>query len=328
VLHALAPRHLRDVDQAFDTGLEFDERAVIGQADHLAGHADAGGVTLHDVAPRIRYQLLVAERDALGGRVVLEDDDVDVVADLDHFRGVRDAAPRHVRDVQEAVDAAQVNERTVVGEVLDRAAQHLAVGEGIERDLLLLGVFFFKQRLARQHDVAPLLVDLDDAHAEFLALEGIQVAHGPHVDLRTREEGTHADVDGESTLDAFDDAADDHAAIEEGLFDLVPDLHLLGFFARQHDVAFAILGALQEHVHHVAGLRRDVTVFVDEFFDGDDAFGFEADIHHNFGRGDLHHGALDDFTFREIPEAGIVKVQHSRVLLLVDIKVGVHCGKA
>ena len=32
-----------------------------------------------------------------------------------------DAAPRHISDVQQAVDAADIDERTVFGEVLDRA---------------------------------------------------------------------------------------------------------------------------------------------------------------------------------------------------------------
>ena len=38
VLDALAPRHLADVDQPFDAGLELDERAVVGEADDLAAH--------------------------------------------------------------------------------------------------------------------------------------------------------------------------------------------------------------------------------------------------------------------------------------------------
>ena len=41
MLDALAPRHLADVDQAFDARLELDERAVVGEADDLAAHARA-----------------------------------------------------------------------------------------------------------------------------------------------------------------------------------------------------------------------------------------------------------------------------------------------
>jgi hypothetical protein len=123
VLDALAPGHLGDVNQPLDARLELDERAVVGETDHLARHADTDRVALDRVAPRIGNQLLVAERDALGRRIVLEHDHVDLVADLHDFRRMRHTAPRHVGDVQQAVDTAEVDERSVVGEILHRAAQ-------------------------------------------------------------------------------------------------------------------------------------------------------------------------------------------------------------
>src|SRR5687767_10889542 len=61
VLDALAPRHLADVNQAFDTRFELDEGAVVGQADHLAADAHARGEAIHYGGPRVRHQLLVAE---------------------------------------------------------------------------------------------------------------------------------------------------------------------------------------------------------------------------------------------------------------------------
>ena len=70
------------------------------------------------------------------------------------------------------------------------------------------------------------------------------------------QERADADVDGEAALDALDDAADDDLAVGVGLLDLVPDLHLLGLLAREHDVAFTILGALEQHVDRVARPAR------------------------------------------------------------------------
>ena len=277
-------------------------------------------IPLDHVAPRIGHELLVAERDALGARIVLEHDDVDFVADVHDFRGVRHAAPRHVGDVEQAVDAAQVDERAVVGEVLDRAAQHLAFGERVERGLLLLGVLFLEQHFAREHDVAALLVDLDDAHAQFLAAQRVEVAHGTHVDLRAGQERADADVHGEPALDPLDHAADDDLPFLEGLLDLVPNLHLLGLLAREDDVAFTVLRTLEQDVDDVARLRRHLAVLVDEFFDGDDAFGLEADVDDDFGRRDFHDRALDDFTFRDVAEAGIVKLNEARVLLWIHIR--------
>ena len=319
MLDALAPRHLADVDEPFDARLELDERAVVGQADDLARQARADRVALDHVRPRVVHQLLVAERDALGRRVVLQHDDVDFLVHLEQLGGMRDAAPRHVGDVEQAVDAAEIDERAVVGDVLDDAAQDLAFGERVERVLLLLGVLFFEEHLAREHDVAALLVDLDDAHAQLLAAQRVEVANGADVDLRAGQERADADVDGEAALDALDDAADDDLALGVGLLDLVPDLHLLGFFAREHDVAFAVFGALEQHVDDVAGLHGDLAGFVHELVDGDDALGLVADVDDDFRRRHFEHRPLHDFAFRDVAEAVIVKVQKARVFLRIDL---------
>ena len=251
--------------------------------------------------------------------IVLEDDHVDLVVDLEEFRRVPDAAPRHVGDVEQAIDAAQIDERAVVGDVLDDAPQDLAFGQGLERVLLLLGVLFFEECLAREHDVAALLVDLDDAHAQFLSAQRVEVAHGAHVNLRSGQERAHADVDRQPALDPFDHAADDDLALGVGLFDLVPDLHLLGFFAREDDVAVAVFGALEQHVDDVAGLDRDLAVLVEELVDRDDAFGLVADVHDDFRRRDLEHRALDDLAFRDVSEAAIVGIQQPGVFVGVDL---------
>ena len=321
MLDALAPRHLADVDQPLDARLELDERAVVGEAHDLAAHARADRIALHHVRPRIGDELLVAERDALGRRIVLEHDHVDLVVHLEQLGRMADAAPRHVGDVQQAVDAAEIDERAVVGDVLDDALEHLALGERLERVLLLLGVLLLEERLARQHDVAALLVDLDDAHAQLLPAQRVEVADGTHVDLRAGQERAHADVDGEPALDALDDAADDDLALRIGLLDLVPDLHLLGFFAREDDVAFAVFGALEQHVDDVAGLDGDLAALVEELVDRDDAFGLVADVDDHFRGGDLENRSLDDLAFRDVPEAVIVDVQQLGVLGGIDLVV-------
>ena len=191
--------------------------------------------------------------------------------------------------------------------------------------LLLLGVLLFEEDLAREHDVAALLVDLDDAHAEFLAAQRVEVAHGAHVDLAAGEERAHADVDGEPALDALDDAADDDLAIREGLLDLVPDLHLLGFFAREDDMAVAVFGALEQHVDDVAGLHHDGAGLVEELVDRDDAFGLVADVDDDFVFVHLEDGALDDLTFRDVAEAVIVKVQEAGKFRRVHVLVEATC---
>ena len=242
-----------------------------------------------------------------------------------------DAAPRHVGDVQKPVDAAQVDERAVIGDVLDGALEHLALGERVQRVLLLLRVLLLEEDLAGQHDVAALLVDLDDAHPQFLAAQRIEIAHGAHVDLRAGQERADADVDGEAALDALDDAADDDLALGVGLLDLVPDLHLLGFFAREDDVAVAIFGALEQHVDGVAGLHGHFAALVEELIDADDAFRFVADVDDDFRGGDFEDRALHHLAFRDVAEAVIVDVEHPGKFLRVGVlilKGGEHAPRA
>src|SRR6202040_2354096 len=111
----LGPRHFRDVDQAFDARLQFDEGAVVGDLDDL---------------------------------------DLDGLADGQDFGRVIDAAPGDIGDVQQAVDAAEIDERAVIGDVLDHAVDDLALFEILHQFLALLGAGLFQHGAARYPDVA------------------------------------------------------------------------------------------------------------------------------------------------------------------------------
>ena len=167
--HAPAPRHLRDVHEALDAGLELDERAVVGEAHHLAARLRPGRVRLLDALPRVGRLLLVAERHAPAVAVEVQHDDLDLVADVEDLGGMADAAPAHVGHVQEAVDAAEVDERAVVRDVLHGPRERHALGEDFHRVLLLLLALLLEDGAAREHDVAAAAVELDDLGADLLA---------------------------------------------------------------------------------------------------------------------------------------------------------------
>src|SRR5690606_6188360 len=140
----LGPGHFRAVDQAFDAGFQLNERTVGGDDRDAAGVLGVDRVLGFDAVPRVRLQLLHAERDALGVRVDLDDLDRDGVADGQDLRRMRDALPRHVGDVQQAVDAAQVDERTVVGDVLDDAFADFALLQLADQLGALFSAGFFQ----------------------------------------------------------------------------------------------------------------------------------------------------------------------------------------
>ena len=76
-----------------------------------------------------------------------------------------DAFPRHVGDVQQAVDAAQIDERAVVGQVLDDTLDGVAFLQARKQRLALGAVLFLNHGTSRHNDVVAPLIELD--HFEF-----------------------------------------------------------------------------------------------------------------------------------------------------------------
>src|SRR5882724_11037511 len=296
VLHALRPGHLADVDQAFDALLEFDERAVVGGADDASFNVRADRVALHGVEPRIRRELLEAERYALLLGVVFQNFYLDLIADMDQVAGMSEASPAHVCDVEQAVEAAQIDERTVVGQVLHRAVHHRALFEVLERLAAELGLLLVEDLFARDHDVAALLVQLYDPYFQLLALHVVEVAHGLQVDLRAgQERAGAAEVDGEATLDALDDDALDGLLLVVGFLNIVPDFEALRLLIGE--LNHALFHAVGHDFDLVAGGNLDVAVVVFHLLERHEAFGLGAEVDDHVFVRDLDHGALDHALF-------------------------------
>jgi hypothetical protein len=157
--------------------------------------------TWRRAVPRIAHQLLHAERDALRLGVEADDLHLDLLADGEGFRRMVDALPGDVGDMQQAVDAAQIHERAVVGDVLDHAVEHLALRQRAHQARAVLGAGLFHDGAARHHDVAAAAVHLEDGELLGLAHQRADVAHRAHIDLAARQEGHGAGkVDREATL--------------------------------------------------------------------------------------------------------------------------------
>ena len=106
--------------------------------------------------------MLQAQAHPLSLRVELEDLDADVVADLEQLRRVVDAAPAHIGDMQESVDAAEVDEGAVLGEVLDDAPSTVWPSVSFSSVCSLSSARSFSGSTRRDRDdVAALLIELN-----------------------------------------------------------------------------------------------------------------------------------------------------------------------
>ena len=221
--------------------------------------------------------------------------------------------------MQQAVDAAEVDERAVLGEVLDDPLDDLAFLELLERHLLQLGALLLEEHAARQHDVAALLVELDDLEAVRLADERVEVAHRAQVDLRAREERLHAAADGDrqAALHARADGAFDQLVALAGAGDLVPDLEAVGLLLGEDAQAVLVLAALEEDVDLVALLDADRAVGLRELVERDLSFGLVADVDDDVVLADLDHRAADDVAFFDVLVLEALFEQCGEALLLV-----------
>ena len=110
-------------------------------------HCVPTGNLLGTALPRAGHLLFEAQGDLLLLVVDVQDLHFDLLVDGDHLGGMVDAAPAHVGDVQQAVDAAQIDERAEVGDVLDHALAALADFQlGQELGLLLCPLLFDQRR--------------------------------------------------------------------------------------------------------------------------------------------------------------------------------------
>src|SRR4051812_36344256 len=112
------PAHLTDMNQSLNAGFQLDKCAVVRDRHNLARDARSNRVLLGDVLPRIALELLEAKRNALARPVDVEDFDLELSSDGDELRRMRDAAPGHVGNVQQAIDATEIDECTEIGDVL------------------------------------------------------------------------------------------------------------------------------------------------------------------------------------------------------------------
>src|SRR5207247_6198397 len=113
MLHALGPRHLADVNQPFNPLLQLHERAVIRNADYASRNVRAYRIAVRSIQPRVRSELLESQRNALLVFVKLQHFHLDLIAYVHQVAGMREPPPGHIGNVQQAINAAEVDERAV-----------------------------------------------------------------------------------------------------------------------------------------------------------------------------------------------------------------------
>src|SRR5205823_5386326 len=144
---------------------------------------------------------LEREADFLGVGIEFHDLDVDDVANLDDFRRVFDSRIRQLAVVNQAVDAAEIDECAELRQTHDDAFTNLSDLERAEQFLFLSVEFFFQNQTLRQHDAVPLVIEIDHFESQLLPDQFFQVANRLPPDLRSGNESAHAEIDKDAAFD-------------------------------------------------------------------------------------------------------------------------------
>ena len=294
----LRPGHFRDVHQPLDSRLQLHEGAVIGDVGHAAlMHRADRELAFHGI-PGVFLQLLHTQADAVRVLVDLDDLHLDRLADRQYLGRMVHPPPGHVGHVQKPVHTAKVHKGTVFGDVLDHAVNDLAFRQ-VSDDLgPLLGPALLEDRAARDDDVAPAPVHLEDLEGLLQPHQRPGIAHRPYIHLRPRQERHGpAQIDGEAALDPAEDRALDALLALVGLLQTVPGLFPPRHLAADHRLAARILGRTQIDLDLVADLDRRRLARVREFLEIDTAFHLVADVDDGLSRLDGQDPALDDAPF-------------------------------
>ena len=153
----------------------------------------------------------------------VEDNDVDLLVEFNHFGRMVDTAPREVGDVDETVQTAEIDECTVGNDVLDSTFQDLADFEFAD-DLSLLGFdFSLDESLVGNDNVLVVVVDLDNLELHSLANIHIEVADLLDIDLGTRQKGFDTeDVHDETAFGLALDITGDNLLVVVCFIDALP----------------------------------------------------------------------------------------------------------
>src|SRR5690606_23920469 len=143
-----------------------------------------------------------------------------------------DAFPGHISDVKQTVNTAEINESTVVSQVLDDTFNCHAFLQRSQQLFALVGVGLLHYSSSGNNDVVSLLIQLDDFEFQFLAFQVRCLTHWTDIDQRARQKCPDTgDIHCKATFDLTVDNTLDYFIRCMSSFQHLPALGTLGFFA-------------------------------------------------------------------------------------------------
>ena len=314
--HALVGQ-LADVDESLKSVADAHERAEV---DELGDRAvdDVAHVEVSDRGvPRIGLQAPDRQADPTTLVVDVDDLGLDLLTDSIAGLGVVDLVPGQLTLVDEAVDAAEVDEDTERGDATHGAGHLLVDLQAAEQLVALFATLLVEGHLLRQDQAVGLAVDLKDLEPKLAADERLQllcdllrsvarliVLRSPWKvdDLADRHEPSDPTIDDEAALVVVDDRRLDDDAFLELLLHGAPLALKPGPSQRKDRVALRRFRLEDVDEDHVADAQRGLAfaaLTTKQLTVADHALGLGADVNKDLVLVDPHDGAIDDVAVLE-----------------------------
>ena len=197
--------------------------------------------------------------------------------------------------MDETVNTAEVNEYTIVGDVLDSSFENLTFFEFADDLALLFLKFCLEESLVRYDNIAEFLVDLDDLEVHCLVNKCIVILDRTDVDLRTREEGLDSEnVHDHTALRTGLDITFYDFALVECLVYHIPRTQLTSFLVRKDELSLLVFRRLYVNLNFVTYFEVRI---VTELWSSDDTVALVADVNDNLSLVDRGYSSLNYFIF-------------------------------
>ena len=191
------------MNKTFNTAAQFNKSAIIGDIGHPTGHFAVEREIHRNFIPRICLKLFHAKADALGFRIDFHHLHFHRLTDIYHFRRVIDTPPGNISDMQQAVNAAQINKGTIISDVFDHTFNNLAFNQILHDFIAGFGAGFFHNGPPRNHNIAAPTIHFQNLKGLRHIHQRRNIAHRTNIDLTARQKRRCAvQINGKAAFDA------------------------------------------------------------------------------------------------------------------------------
>ena len=202
--------------------------------------------------------------------------------------------------MQEAIDAADIDECTVLGEIFDRSVYDIA-NVDLAQSLGLLNIDdLVCEHLARENDIVPAAAEFDDLGLDILTDVCIKPADRTRIDLRTGQKSFDSvKVYAETTFGLINDPAGNRGLGLKRCLDLIPNLSSQGVDTRELRCTITRVDRANNDLERLADRRGHLAVRSGKLFERNKTLGFVAKINQHTSIGHADNGPRNKFARME-----------------------------